>query len=150
MTLWQTALDAMGDGPMVNAFDLGRAKSARVTQSLAMNPEDLYGPRAAAFGAIEAGFVLTAMGGPLGIAPLKYVRTFFEEERLPWDEGWRPFYEATNAATTIAVAAASLAADPNILPNAVRVIIGTPSVCVCSFLGTIIRSHILSRNFSRL
>ncbi|KAH0280184.1 Cloroperoxidase, partial [Aureobasidium melanogenum] len=100
MTLWQTALDAIGEGPMVGALDLGRGKSARITSELAQNPEDLYGPRAAGFGAIEAGFVLTAMGGPSAIAPLKYVRTFFEEERLPWNEGWRPFIEATNVATS--------------------------------------------------
>lgn len=127
MTLWQTALDAIGEGPMVGALDLGRGKSARITSELTQNPEDLYGPRAAGFGAIEAGFVLTAMGGPSAIAPLKYVRTFFEEERLPWDEGWRPFVEATNVATVSAAAILSLAADPNLLPDAARVIIDTPS-----------------------
>ncbi|KAH0030123.1 Cloroperoxidase, partial [Aureobasidium melanogenum] len=127
VTLWQTALDAMGEGPMVDAFDLGRGKSARITSELTQNPEDLYGPRAAGFGAIEAGFVLTAMGGPSAIAPLKYVRIFFEEERLPWDEGWRPFVEATNVATVTDAAVLSLAADSNLLPDAARVVIDTPS-----------------------
>ncbi|CAD0099896.1 unnamed protein product [Aureobasidium mustum] len=150
MTLWQQALDAMGDGPTVNALDLGRGKAARVTSERAQNPEDLYGVRAAGFGAIEAGFVLTAMGGPLGVAPLSYVRTFFEQERLPWNEGWRPFPEATNAANVAALAAAALAADPNLLPNAVRVVIDTPSVCVCPMKISAISLLNSTRRLSKL
>lgn len=127
--LWNVALAEMDRSSLVTPIDLGRAKSARIRDSIRRNPASVYGPRAAAFGTLEHGLVLSALGAPItGIAPLSYIRSFFEQERLPYHLGWRPVPFANNIATVLGISIASLAGDPNLLENAARVIFGTPSV----------------------
>lgn len=128
--LWNVALAQINGSKHVNPIDIGRAKSARIQDALRRNPQSVYGPRAAAFGYLEHGLVLTALGAPIpGIARLDYLRCFFEDERLPYHLGWRPTPEATNVATALAVGIASIAGDKHLLTDAGRVVLGTPSVC---------------------
>lgn len=97
-TLWNVALNELP--AVVTAIDAGRAKSARIQDAYRQNPRSVYGPRAAAFGFLEHGLFLSALGTPLlGTAKREYVRSFFEEERLPYHLGWRVFYESNNVAT---------------------------------------------------
>lgn len=129
--LWEVALAKINGSAHVNPIEIGRAKSARIQDALRRNPQSIYGPRAAAFGYLEHGLLLTALGSPIpGISRLDYLRCFFEDERLPYHLGWRPLPEATNVATALAVGIASIAGDSHILTDAGRVIIGTPSVCL--------------------
>jgi hypothetical protein len=129
--LWNVALAQINGSKHVNPIDIGRAKSARIQDALRRNPQSVYGPRAAAFGYLEHGLVLTALGAPIpGIARLDYLRCFFEDERLPYHLGWRPTPEATNVATALAVGIASIAGDKHVLTDAARVVLGTPSVCL--------------------
>lgn len=131
--LWEVALAKINGSAHVNPIEIGRAKSARIQDALRRNPQSIYGPRAAAFGYLEHGLLLTALGSPIpGISRLDYLRCFFEDERLPYHLGWRPLPEATNVATALAVGIASIAGDSHILTDAGRVIIGTPSVCFAS------------------
>lgn len=52
------------------------------------------------------------MGDPTnGVAPIEYVRALFEEERLPYEEGWRP----TTEPTTLTSLAASELIFPSLL-----------------------------------
>ncbi|GAB7325084.1 hypothetical protein MBLNU13_g09174t1 [Cladosporium sp. NU13] len=126
--LWEVALAKINGSKHVNPIEIGRAKSARIQDALRRNPQSVYGPRAAAFGYLEHGLLLTALGSPIpGISRLDYLRCFFEDERLPYHLGWRPLPEATNVATALAVGIASIAGDSHILTDAGRVIIGTPS-----------------------
>jgi hypothetical protein len=130
--LWNVALTQINGSKHkhVNPIDIGRAKSARIQDALRRNPQSVYGPRAAAFGYLEHGLVLTALGAPIpGIARLDYLRCFFEDERLPYYLDWRPAPEATNVATALAVGIASIAGDKHALTNAGRVVLGTPPVC---------------------
>lgn len=127
--LWQVALAQINGSSTVNPIDIGRAKSARIQDSRRRNPQSVYGPRAAAFGTIEHGLLLTALGAPVpGISRLDYLQCFFEQERLPYHLGWRPLPEATNVATALAVGVASLVGDSNLLTDAARVVIQSPSV----------------------
>ncbi|KAH0003479.1 hypothetical protein KCU78_g13877, partial [Aureobasidium melanogenum] len=53
----------------------------------------------------ETALYLSTMGDPVtGVAPLEYVRSLFEEERLPYELGWQP----PQAPTTLASLAAML------------------------------------------
>lgn len=48
----------------------------------------------------ETALYLSVMGDPItGIAPVSYVRTFFEQERLPYAEGWKAPSTQTNLLT---------------------------------------------------
>ncbi|EME40839.1 hypothetical protein DOTSEDRAFT_74410 [Dothistroma septosporum NZE10] len=66
------------------------AKYARVQDSQKRNPTFTYGPREFLLSYGEAALYLSVLGDPTsGIAPVKYIQTFFEQERLPYNEGWR-------------------------------------------------------------
>ena len=44
------------------------------------------------------------MGDPTtGVTPIEYVRALFKEERLPYEEGWRPAVRPTTLASLAAV-----------------------------------------------
>lgn len=48
----------------------------------------------------ETALYLSVMGNPVtGDAPVSYVKTFFECERLPYTDGWRPSPIETNLAS---------------------------------------------------
>lgn len=56
----------------------------------AQTPGFRYGLKQVMLGYGESSLYLMTMGDPLtGIAPVSYVRTFFEQERLPYAEGWQ-------------------------------------------------------------
>ena len=59
-------------------------------QTDAQTPGFLYGPKQTMLGYGESSLYIMTMGDPLtGIAPLSYIRILFEQERLPYAEGWR-------------------------------------------------------------
>jgi len=63
---------------------------ARINDSLTHNPTTVYGLREFVLSSGETGLYVQTMSSPsLNAAPLKYVDTFFREERLPYAEGWR-------------------------------------------------------------
>ena len=67
------------------------AKAARYNDSLTRNPEFVYGPREVVLSFGENALYLQSLSDPLsGRAPLAYVRSLFEHERLPFALGWRP------------------------------------------------------------
>ena len=136
--LWEVALAQLNNSATVNPIDIGRAKSARIQDALHRNPRSVYGPRAAAFGFIEHGLILSASGSSVpGITRLDYLQCFFEQERLPYHLGWRPIPEGSNLATVLLIGLASIAGDGNLLTDADRILLQSPSV-----------STSLSRNLS--
>ncbi|KAK4618915.1 putative sterigmatocystin biosynthesis peroxidase stcC [Fulvia fulva] len=65
-----------------------QAKYARVQDSQKRNPDCTYGPRELLLSNGEAALYLSVLGDPTsGVAPVKYIKTFFEQERLPYEEG---------------------------------------------------------------
>lgn len=67
----------------------------------AQTPGFSYGPKQAILGYGETALYIMTMGDPLtGIAPLSYIRILFEQERLPFAEGWR----SPNTRITLGVA----------------------------------------------
>ncbi|PHH89513.1 hypothetical protein CDD83_5885 [Cordyceps sp. RAO-2017] len=122
--LWEVVMNVIGKHKIVTPWAFGKAKSARIKDERTRNKHTVYGPRAAAIGAIEAGMMLSAMG--LGFPKLEYVRSLFEEERLPTHLGWKPIPEANNVFTTVAVGLASLAGQ-NLIADGITAILSTPS-----------------------
>jgi len=77
------------------------AKYARVMNSNKTNPTFTYGIREAIFSYGESAIYLQTMSSPSanGVANVNYVRTLFEQERLPYKEGWRPSPEPITLAS---------------------------------------------------
>jgi hypothetical protein len=68
-----------------------KAKFARYTDSKTKNPEFTYGLREFIFSTGENALALQSMSDPVsGMAEVKYVRSLFEQEKLPYELGWRP------------------------------------------------------------
>ncbi|TVY75661.1 putative sterigmatocystin biosynthesis peroxidase [Lachnellula suecica] len=96
-----------------------KAKYARVQTELARDPKITYGALQFVLSYGETALYLSVFGNPTtGVGPVEYVKTFFEEERLPYDEvsaimiygmvqylrllqGWTPPTEETNLTTLL-------------------------------------------------
>ncbi|RDA95228.1 hypothetical protein CP533_1908 [Ophiocordyceps camponoti-saundersi (nom. inval.)] len=127
--LWAVALKELSKSDKVTAFSMGRAKSARVDDEIVRRGFNGYEPRAIAFGAIEVGLILTtlaplSLGLAVGSSPLPWVRSLFEEERLPCD--WSPVPLKTNTITALALGVESLLGDKKLLGHVAQGIVLTP------------------------
>ncbi|PHH93351.1 hypothetical protein CDD83_5905 [Cordyceps sp. RAO-2017] len=122
-TIWDVALAELNKSSTVAPIAMGRAKVARVRDERRRNPKTLWGPRAAAFSVMQSGLVL-ALGG--GYPKLEWVRSLFEEERIPTHLGWRPVPFLSNAITTLGFGTMTLQADPKLL--AAGTVLNTPRV----------------------
>ncbi|KAF2167949.1 hypothetical protein M409DRAFT_22094 [Zasmidium cellare ATCC 36951] len=68
-----------------------KARYARVQYCETNNPECTYGPRQFLFSSGETGLYVQILSSPLvNSAPISYVRSLFEKQKLPFDLGWRP------------------------------------------------------------
>ncbi|KAF4582808.1 peroxidase [Ophiocordyceps camponoti-floridani] len=126
--LWQVVMDEIGGSDMVTSFALGKAKSKRIDEEFTRH-KTWYDPRAVAFGAIEVGLILTTLapiglGFLIGQVPLAWVRSLFEEERLPCD--WAPFILKTNTITVLILGVEALLADNKLPAHVVQGIVLTP------------------------
>ncbi|QPG97988.1 hypothetical protein C2857_007126 [Epichloe festucae Fl1] len=156
--LWDVALKVLNQSDTVSPINLGNAKAARIANQRKLNPKTDYGPRAAAFGGIEMGMILSALSTPslnplsgrsmtadglkdsfgtpdglykaltfgLGNVKTEYLRSIFEDERLPTHLGWRPTPETNNVFTAVAIGVIALASDPDLLKDVAGVALGTP------------------------
>ncbi|PPJ50488.1 hypothetical protein CBER1_06739 [Cercospora berteroae] len=90
------------------------AQWARVDRQRQLNGDKLtYGPRQLVLGLVESSLYQSVMGNPItGEAPISYVRSFFEQERLPYELGWTKPAVETNFATLGIMANNMLLTDP--------------------------------------
>ncbi|KAI5361364.1 putative chloroperoxidase [Septoria linicola] len=111
-----------------------KAKYARTTDSRDRNPQFQYGIREFILSYGENALFLSTMGNPTtGIAPLNYVKVFFEQERLPYKEGWRVPTEQTSLQSVGNMIGKLYAASPEPLPEGLEVI--TMGAVRNAFLG---------------
>ncbi|KAJ7237416.1 Cloroperoxidase [Mycena rebaudengoi] len=98
-TIFKTLAEANPGVDYYNATSAGQVQQKRLAISLATNPNITNTHKEAFIRSRESAFYLSIMGDPLtGVAPKKYVQTFFREERLPIAEGWkRPKHQITIA-----------------------------------------------------
>jgi hypothetical protein len=93
-SIWQQTLSffTAGGATTTALLPATEALANRTANSEATNPQFVYGIREFIQRYGEMSIFIQAMGGSntLGEANLDYVRTLFEEERLPFTQGWRP------------------------------------------------------------
>ncbi|RDA93772.1 hypothetical protein CP533_0255 [Ophiocordyceps camponoti-saundersi (nom. inval.)] len=111
--LWAVATKELSKGKVINPLRFGRAKAARVKDAKRRNPKTVWGPKAWFNGFAEVGLISTAFGFVPGLAKYDIINTVFEEERLPFELGWRPLPFVTNTPVILAVAAVSILGDNN-------------------------------------
>lgn len=90
-TIWDTVTAYFAGQSNATIDTAAKAKYNRVVTEAAEDPEFSYGPVQFIFSYGETAIYLSTMGDPItGSAPVEYVQALFEEERLPYEEGWRP------------------------------------------------------------
>lgn len=98
-TIWDTVLayyNGMSDATIPVA---AKARYNRITTEDARDPNFSYSPVQFILSYGETALYLSTMGDPSsGVAPIDYVRSLFEDERLPYELGWTP----PKAPTTLA------------------------------------------------
>ncbi|EME43728.1 hypothetical protein DOTSEDRAFT_23861 [Dothistroma septosporum NZE10] len=100
-----------------NSTDIPSAANAlwsRVhTQRKLNGNKEIYSGRQLVLSLVETSLYMSLMGNPVtGDAPIEYVKSFFEHERLPYELGWTPPTEQINFATLAAMAAQVASSKP--------------------------------------
>ncbi|CAK4032758.1 related to chloroperoxidase [Lecanosticta acicola] len=100
-----------------------KAKYARVQDSQQRDPTFTYGPREFILSYGETALYLSIMGDPTtGVAPVDYVKIFFEQERLPYNEGWRKPTQQTTLLTVGDMINQLYASSPEPLPEGLEIL----------------------------
>ena len=60
-----------------------------------------------------------------GVSRVDFIEQFFEQERLPWELGWRPSAAPVTLDSLGAMVVELLAADPQVVPEGVVVTVDT-------------------------
>ncbi|KAG0649825.1 sterigmatocystin biosynthesis peroxidase stcC [Hyphodiscus hymeniophilus] len=103
-----------------------KAKLNRVQTERARDPEFTYTPQQFVLSYGETALYISVMGDPeTGVAPLEYVKIFFEEERLPYAEGWRPPAKQTNLLTLGQMITELYVAAGDVLPEGLEITTNT-------------------------
>ncbi|KAF2131805.1 Cloroperoxidase [Dothidotthia symphoricarpi CBS 119687] len=88
---WQQYISFFDGKATTDVPTASKAKFARYNDSLTKNPAFTYGIREAIFSYGENAIYLQAMSDPVtGKAQVSYVKSLFEQEKLPFNLGWRP------------------------------------------------------------
>ncbi|KAF1352026.1 Chloroperoxidase, partial [Delphinella strobiligena] len=95
-TIWNTVTNYFSGQTNATIPTAAKAKFNRVTTEAGRDPDFSYGPIQFILSYGESALYLSTMGDPVtGSAPVEFVQSLFEEERLPYEEGWRPTVEPT-------------------------------------------------------
>jgi len=93
--IWKSVVDTYGDSKETNFALASEARYNRVIACKkaheAANKEVEYGIKEVIFSYGETALLLSMLGDPKdGKIPVEYLKILVEEERLPYEEGWRP------------------------------------------------------------
>ncbi|KAM4059766.1 peroxidase, family 2 domain-containing protein [Hirsutella rhossiliensis] len=108
---WSITLDQLEDCEVVDEICFGRAKAARIKAQRQKNPNTQYDLNAAARGVTEAGMLFHVLAAPGESVNITFVRSIFEDERIPRHLGWTPRAWAADVGSVLSFAALSLQAD---------------------------------------
>ncbi|PHH76135.1 hypothetical protein CDD80_1767 [Ophiocordyceps camponoti-rufipedis] len=104
--IWSSVLRVIGRSYEITPEMLGKAKDMRYLQQKAKSSKIRYDVDTAKLGGTEVGMLLTA-----GFTKLPWIRSLFEQERLPSHLGWQRTQWGTNIVSTVTVAHRSLRAQ---------------------------------------
>ncbi|KAK6594246.1 hypothetical protein QC760_010063 [Botrytis cinerea] len=98
------------------------AKYARVKYEEEHDPHFSYSAQHFVLSYGETALYLSTLGDPVeGVADVEWVRVFFEEERLPYREGWRRGSVQTNLPSLAGMIARLILANEDVLPEGLEV-----------------------------
>lgn len=90
-TIWDTVLAYYNSSTDATIPPAAKARYNRILVEEARDPQFSFGPAQLLFQSAETALYLSVMGNPTtGVAPVKYVRSLFEQEKLPYELGWTP------------------------------------------------------------
>ncbi|KAE8346193.1 hypothetical protein RU639_007575 [Aspergillus parasiticus] len=105
--LYQQLLASSSNGTSFSISDIGNLRKKRFEQSKRDNPELDLDKRMHYIACAEVGGIVGVFGKGLYHVPKEYIEAIFGEERLPFDEGWRPrwtkLYLPEAGAVTLAI-----------------------------------------------
>jgi len=81
-------LDSSSDGKTLSMEDLAAHRKRRIHEQLKINPDAVYGSFQHLEACVEIALILHVFGDGQKV-PRDYLRAFFQEERLPMQEGWK-------------------------------------------------------------
>lgn len=118
-TIWDTVLAYYNESNMATIPAAAKARYNRVLVEKARDPDFSFGPTQMLFQIAETALYLSAMGDPItGEAPIEYVRSLIEQEKLPYELGWRPPTTPTTLASLVAMLIQMQAATGETIPDA--------------------------------
>ncbi|QYT05274.1 HEME_HALOPEROXIDASE domain-containing protein [Trichoderma simmonsii] len=124
-TIWSVPLEVLMNYTTITPQAIGAARSARDLFDIAHNPNQQCGARSIAVGALENGLLIQSLGGK---PPLEWVRSIFEQQRIPTNLGFRPEpIVLNNLAEITAVGLTSLLSQPNLTYLLGNTVIKTPA-----------------------
>ncbi|KAF7928239.1 hypothetical protein BELL_0579g00030 [Botrytis elliptica] len=108
--------------PQTSISVAAAAKYARVKYEEEHDPHFSYSAQHFVLSYGETALYLSTLGDPVeGIADVEWVRVFFEEERLPYREGWRRGSVQTNLASLAVMIERLMLANEEVLPEGLEV-----------------------------
>jgi hypothetical protein len=125
-TIWSVPLQVLKNYSVITPQAIGAARTARDLFDIAHNPTQECGARSIALGALENGLLIASLGGS---PKLEWVRSLFEQQRIPTNLGFIPTPLLLNNAAGIATfGVESLLSQPNLTELLGNVVIKTPAV----------------------
>jgi hypothetical protein len=120
---WQQYIRTFDGKTVTDIPTAAKAKFARYSDSLTKNPDFTYGPREAVLSYGENALYLSTMADPVsGRAQLSYVRSLFEQEKLPYELGWRPSVAPITLVSLGVMVAELLASSPEPVAEGVQIL----------------------------
>lgn len=119
---WQQYIAFFAGKTVTDIPTASKAMYARYNDSFARNPEFVYGAKEAVLSYGESALYLQTMGDPVtGKAQISYVRSFFEQEKLPFALGWRPSEAPITLASLGAMIVRLQGSSPGPVPEGARI-----------------------------
>ncbi|KAH6865929.1 Peroxidase, family 2-domain-containing protein [Alternaria rosae] len=120
---WQQYISFFSGKERTDVLTASKAKFARTTDSKAKNPSFTYGLREAIFSYGENAIYLQTMSDPVsGKAKIEYVRSLFEQEKLPFELGWRPSVLPVTLPSIGVMVAELFAVGPEPVPEGAKIL----------------------------
>lgn len=120
---WQQYISFFDGKTTTDVPTASEAKFARYNDSLTRNPQFTYGVREAILSYGENAIYLQVMSDPVsGKANVEYVKTLFEQEKLPFEQGWRPSAVPITLASLGVMVAELYGVSPEPIPEGLKIL----------------------------
>jgi hypothetical protein len=120
---WQQYISYFAGKETTDIPTASKAKFARYQDSLKRDPQFTYGLREAVFSYGENAIYLSTMGDPVsGVAKVEYVKSLFEQEKLPFELGWRPSAAPVTLVSLGLMVAELFGESPEPVPEGLKIV----------------------------